>query len=375
MLVRTRGRVDLAFAFDLFLLVAVVGDASAQGKPRARDLGVPFDGAPGSLNAITDVAGLEVGQLTLNSGEGKLVVGTGPVRTGVTVILPRGRASTDPVFAGWFPLNGNGEMTGTTWVEESGFLEGPVSITNTHSVGVVRDAVVAWMVRQPTGQPWALPVVAETYDGFLNDVNGFHVKQEHAWKALDGAKSGPVMEGNVGGGTGMICFGFKGGIGSASRVLRLNRLEFHLGVLVLADFGRAGDLRLPDGRTVAPPAEPPVAEAGSCIVVITTDVPLDARQLGRVGRRAGVGLAWCGAFWGHSSGDIALAFTTANRVPAAGRGDFVEMRVLAEGRIDRLFQAVAEATQEAVLDALVAAETMMGREGNRRVGLPEAVGC
>src|SRR5947209_16938006 len=197
------------------IFLALLAAAAAQ-KPRARDLGVPFDGTPGPLNAITDVAGVEVGHTTLISGEGKAAV-----RTGVTAILTRGKKSQDPVFGGWFTGNGNGEMTGTTWLEEGGFLEGPVMITNTHSVGVVRDAVIAWQAKQygKMAQPWMLPVVAETYDGFLNDINGFHVKENHVFDALNNAKSGPVAEGNVGGGTGMICHGFKGGIGTASRKL------------------------------------------------------------------------------------------------------------------------------------------------------------
>ena len=222
-------RVHRSIFAAAFLATALLSQqfSSAQSKPRARDLGVPFDGTPGPLNAITDVKGVEVGQVTLISGEGKLQVGVGPVRTGVTAVLPRGKAnSNDSVFAGWFSLNGNGEMTGTTWVEESGFLEGPIMITNTHSVGVVRDAVIAWRVKRggpdPSGFWWSLPIVAETYDGYLNDINGFHVKPTHALEALDSAKTGPVAEGNVGGGTGMVCYGFKGGIGTASRKLDEN---------------------------------------------------------------------------------------------------------------------------------------------------------
>ncbi len=207
-------------------------------KPRARDIGIPFEGSPGAFNAITDVKGVEVGHTTLISGSGKLQVGVGPIRTGVTAVLPRGKESTDPVFAGWFSLNGNGEMTGTTWIEESGFLEGPVMVTNTSSVGVVRDAVVKYYSRQgKQQQPWLLPVVAETYDGFLNDTHGFHVKEEHAFAALDSAKSGKVAEGNVGGGTGMRCFGFKGGIGTASRKLNAAQGGYTVGVLVQSNFG------------------------------------------------------------------------------------------------------------------------------------------
>ncbi|MFL5596388.1 MAG: P1 family peptidase [Gemmatimonadaceae bacterium] len=379
--------------------LASAGSAAAQGKPRARDLGVPFDGTPGPLNAITDIAGLEVGQQTLISGEGKLVVGSGPVRTGVTVVLPRGRASTDPVFANWFPLNGNGEMTGTAWVEESGFLEGPVSITNTHSVGVVRDAVVAWMVRQPTGQPWALPVVAETYDGFLNDVNGFHVKKEHAWQALDGAKSGPVTEGNVGGGTGMICFGFKGGIGTSSRKLPVASGGYTVGVLVQCNAGRRGELRIagvPVGKEIndlrpcrnvvapgqSPNAGPPPCPAtamrpsderregmGSIIVVVATDAPLLPHQLRRLAIRAALGVGVAGGKGENSSGDLIIAFSTANPRAAQDTG-LVRVQMIPNDQINPLFYATTQATEEAIVNAMVAAETMTGVDGNRAYRLP-----
>ncbi|MFL5464340.1 MAG: P1 family peptidase [Gemmatimonadaceae bacterium] len=379
--------------------LASAGSAAAQGKPRARDLGVPFDGTPGPLNAITDIAGLEVGQQTLISGEGKLVVGSGPVRTGVTVVLPRGRASTDPVFANWFPLNGNGEMTGTAWVEESGFLEGPVSITNTHSVGVVRDAVVAWMVRQPTGQPWALPVVAETYDGFLNDVNGFHVKKEHAWQALDGAKSGSVTEGNVGGGTGMICFGFKGGIGTSSRKLPVASGGYTVGVLVQCNAGRRSELRIagvPVGKEIndlrpcrnvvapgqSPNAGPPPCPAtamrpsderregmGSIIVVVATDAPLLPHQLRRLAIRAALGVGVAGGKGENSSGDLIIAFSTANPRAAQDTG-LVRVQMIPNDQINPLFYATTQATEEAIVNAMVAAETMTGVDGNRAYRLP-----
>ncbi|MFL5484135.1 MAG: P1 family peptidase [Gemmatimonadaceae bacterium] len=379
--------------------LASAGSAAAQGKPRARDLGVPFDGTPGPLNAITDIAGLEVGQQTLISGEGKLVVGSGPVRTGVTVVLPRGRASTDPVFANWFPLNGNGEMTGTAWVEESGFLEGPVSITNTHSVGVVRDAVVAWMVRQPTGQPWALPVVAETYDGFLNDVNGFHVTKEHAWQALDGAKSGPVTEGNVGGGTGMICFGFKGGIGTSSRKLPVASGGYTVGVLVQCNAGRRSELRIagvPVGKEIndlrpcrnvvapgqSPNAGPPPCPAtamrpsderregmGSIIVVVATDAPLLPHQLRRLAIRAALGVGVAGGKGENSSGDLIIAFSTANPRAAQDTG-LVRVQMIPNDQINPLFYATTQATEEAIVNAMVAAETMTGVDGNRAYRLP-----
>lgn len=320
--------------------------SQTQAKVRARELGVPFDGTPGPLDAITDVKGVEVGFTTLISGEGKLVVGQGPVRTGVTAILPRGKGSTDSVFAGWFTENGNGEMTGTTWVEESGFLEGPVMITNTHSVGVVRDAVIAWQVkhRQPAGSEywWSLPVVAETYDGYLNDVNGFHVKPEDAWNALDSAQSGPVAEGNVGGGTGMICYEFKGGTGTASRRLADGFGGYTVGVLVQCNCGARDLLRIagvPVGReipgnkvwsqldspaingTAAEPSTPSARrDAGSIIIVVATDAPLLPHQLKRLARRATLGLARTGSISGNGSGDIFIAFSTANPGAATPKG-------------------------------------------------------
>ena len=389
--------------FDLFfclsLLVAFATDSTAQGRIRARDLGVPFDGAPGAFNAITDVAGVEVGQVTLISGEGKVVVGKGPVRTGVTTILPRGRLSTDPVFAGWFALNGNGEMTGTAWVEESGFLEGPVSITNTHSVGVVRDAVVDWMVRRPTGQPWALPVVAETYDGLLNDVNGFHVKAEHAIKALDGAVSGPVAEGAVGGGTGMVCFGFKGGIGTSSRKLSAQSGGYTVGVLVQCNAGRRSELRLagvPVGReitdltpcqsmpgtatgfarnmrpcdaTATASSDERWEAAGSIIVVVATDAPLLAHQLRRLAVRAALGVGVAGGKGENSSGDIMIAFSTANPQAAQDSGR-VHLEMVPNDLINPLFYATVQATEEAIANAMVAAQTMTGANGVRVYGIP-----
>src|SRR5271169_6114623 len=302
----------------------------AQGEPRARDLGIPFDGAPGALNAITDVGGVTVGHTTLISGEGKLVVGQGPVRTGVTAVLPRGNDSiADPVFAGWYSLNGNGEMTGTTWVEESGFLIGPVMITNTHSVGVVRDAAIQWRVSHgkigPDDDWWSLPVVAETWDGWLNDINGFHVKPEHALHALDGARSGPVEEGSVGGGTGMICNGYKAGIGTSSRRLGPKDGAYTVGVLVQCNYGTRDNLRIAGinvGREIPAP-EPyafipsDIAGRGSIIVIVATDAPLLARQLKRIVHRVTLGLGRNGSISGNDSGDIFIAFSTANRGAAA----------------------------------------------------------
>ena len=357
----------------LWLLLAA--SALGQSEPRARDLGVPFDGIPGPLNAITDVAGVEVGHTTLISGEGRLQVGSGPVRTGVTAVLPRGRASSDPVFAAWFSLNGNGEMTGTTWVEESGFLEGPVMITNTHSVGVVRDAVVAWRVKQ--GQPadseywWSLPVVAETWDGYLNDINGFHVKPEHVFRALDAARSGPVPEGNVGGGTGMVCHEFKGGIGTASRKLSAKDGGHTVGVLVQCNYGLRDQLRIagvPVGREVRDHMVYS-QENGSIIVVVATDAPLLPHQLKRLARRVSLGLARNGSVSGNGSGDIFIAFSTANPGAAQATGPR-SLSMVPNDQMGGLFSATVEATEEAVVNALVAAHTMTGADSHTVIALP-----
>jgi len=345
-----------------------------QSKPRARDLGIPFDGTPGALNAVTDVRGVEVGFTTLISGGGKLVVGQGPVRTGVTAILPRGKESNDPVFAGWFSLNGNGEMTGTTRVEESGFLEGPVMITNTHSVGVVRDAVIDWRVRHgaadETGYWWSLPVVAETWDGFLNDVNGFHVKPEHVFQALDNARSGPVAEGNVGGGTGMICYEFKGGTGTASRKLEEKVGGFTVGVLVQCNCGRRSQLTIagvPVGREI--PEKPAYGDEGSIIIVVATDAPLLPHQLKRLARRASMGLARTGSTSGNGSGDIFIAFSTANRGAAKPSG-MRDLKTVPNDRMNPLFEATVQATEEAIVNALVAAQTMTGADNHTAIALP-----
>ena len=352
---------------------------SGQNRPRARDLGVPFEGTAGPLNAITDVKGVEVGHTTLISGEGALKVGSGPVRTGVTAILPRGKQSNDQVFAGWFSLNGNGEMTGTTWVEESGFLEGPVMITNTHSVGVTRDAVIAWRVkRNQMNQPWSLPIVAETYDGYLNDINGFHVKENHIFDALDAAKSGPVAEGNVGGGTGMICYGFKGGIGTASRRLDERGGGYTVGVLVQANFGRRDQLRVagaPVGQEITDnmissiETGLPREDVGSIIIVVATDAPLLPHQLKRLARRAALGLARTGTVSGNGSGDIFIAFSTAN--PEASKPTGVaQLTMLPNDRIGAVFEATVQATEEAIINALVAAETMTGVDNHKVTALP-----
>lgn len=358
--------------FCLLLIFLVHSDvASSQTKPRARDLGVPFDGTPGQFNAITDVAGVEVGLTTLISGEGKLVVGRGPVRTGVTAVLPRGKNSFDQVFGAWFTLNGNGEMTGTTWVEESGLLEGPVMITNTHSVGTVRDAIISWQMRKQgkTFQPWSLPVVAETWDGFLNDINGFHVKPEHVFQALDGAKSGAVAEGNTGGGTGMVVHQFKGGTGTASRKLAAEAGGYTVGVLVQANYGGRNQLTIsgvPVGREMTdlmPKQGAPPADTGSIIVVVATDAPLLPHQLKRVVKRAALGIAKTGGIGGNSSGDIFIAFSTAN--PGAGKNAGpVSLQMLPNDQINPIFAATVEATEEAIINAMVAAETMSGVNGS-----------
>jgi L-aminopeptidase/D-esterase-like protein len=356
----------------LFLILLTVPVSAADRKPRARDLGVPFDGTPGKLNAITDVAGVEIGHTTLISGDGPLKVGAGPIRTGVTAILPRGKESADPVFAGWFSLNGNGEMTGTTWIEESGFLEGPVMLTNTSSVGLVRDAVVKFYTQKAKQQqPWLLPVVAETFDGYLNDTHGFHITEKHAFAALESAKGGEVAEGNVGGGTGMTCCEFKGGIGTASRKLDAKLGGFTVGVLVQANFGLRPQLQIagvPVGREITEGAYR-TRESGSIIIAIATDAPLLPHQLKRLARRASLGLARTGSVAGNGSGDIFLAFSTAN--PGAARKDAPgPVTMLPNEAMNPLFEATVQATEEAIINALVAAETMTGRDGHKVIALP-----
>jgi D-aminopeptidase len=359
----------------LLLLLLVSGNLLSQTapRPRARDLGVPFEGTPGALNAITDVKGVEVGHSTIIRGEGPLQVGTGPVRTGVTAVLPRGKNWNDGVFAGYFAQNGNGEMTGTIWVEESGFLEGPIMITNTHSVGVVRDAVIQWRLQHsdPGAQPWMLPVVAETYDGFLNDVNGFHVKPQHALEAIDSAHAGPVMEGSVGGGTGMTCNGFKGGIGTASRKLTEQQGGYTVGVLVQCNYGNRRTLRIagvPIGQEI-PQAQPMRRDLGSIIIIVATDAPLVAHQLKRIARRATLGIGRLGAYSGNGSGDIFIAFSTANPGAFASK-TASNVTMLPNDRLDPVFEATVQATEEAVVNAMVAADTMTGRDGHTVIGLP-----
>ena len=359
----------------LLLLPLIGAVLFSQTKPRARDLGVPFDGQPGPFNAITDVKGVEVGHTTLISGSGKLKVGEGPVRTGVTAILPRGKESNDPVFGGWFTLNGNGEMTGTTWLEDSGFLDGPVMITNTHSVGVVRDAVIAWKVKHgppaEDGYWWSLPVVAETWDGELNDINGFHVKPEHAFHALDSAHGGAVEEGSVGGGTGMICNEFKGGIGTSSRVLDAKYGGYTVGVLVQCNYGMRSQLRIagvPVGREI-PDHTVREDDIGSIIVVVATDAPLIPTQLKRVVRRVSLGLGRDGSFSGDGSGDIFIAFSTANPGAANPKG-VRDLKMLPNDQMNPVFLATVQATEEAVINAMVAAETMTGINDHTVIALP-----
>ena len=357
------------------LFSSLATTAGAQAGPRARDLGVPFDGAPGPFNAITDVKGVEVGHTTLISGSGPLKVGVGPVRTGVTAVLPRGKDSQDSVFAGWFTLNGNGEMTGTTWVDDSGFLDGPVMITNTHSVGVVREAVIAWRIKRAPpdeeGYSWSLPVVAETADDDLNDMNGFHVKPEHVFHALDTARGGPVEEGSVGGGTGMICNEFKGGIGTSSRVLGAKFGGYTVGVLVQCNYGLRSQLRIagaPVGREI-PDHTVRNDDVGSIIVVVATDAPLIPTQLKRVARRVSLGLGRDGSFSGDGSGDIFIAFSTAN-TGAAGAKGVHQLTMLPNQRLNPIFLATVQATEEAVVNAMVAAKTMKGINDYEVIGLP-----
>ena len=385
------------FARLLLLLVTVIGlDASAREpqkfpsakttteskQTRARDLGIPFEGTPGKFNAITDVAGVEVGYTTLISGEGKLEVGKGPVRTGVTAILPRGRASlNDPVYAGFFSLNGNGEMTGTAWVDESGFLEGPIIITNTHSVGVARDAVIAWRIKHgaadTTGYWWSLPVVGETWDGWLNDINGFHVKAEDVWHALDSAHGGVLEEGSVGGGTGMICYEFKGGNGTASRKIDIrvskdaSPRSFIVGVFLQANFGRRPELTIagvPVGKEI--PGEVYKQESGSCIAVVATDAPLLPNQLKRLARRVSLGLARTGMISENGSGDLFIAFSTAN--PNVANPDQIthNVQTIPNDLMDPLFTGVVQATEEAVVNALIDNHPMTGRDSHRVDALP-----
>ncbi len=348
--------------------------ATPSCQVRARALGIPFDGTPGALNGITDVAGIEVGYSTIIRGEGPLVVGEGPVRTGVTAILPRGQAGlATPVFAGCHSLNGNGEMTGFLWIEEAGRVENPITITNTHSCGLARDATLRWMVaRGGMSDAWGLPVAAETYDGDLNDINGFHVRESHVFEALDSAAGGAIEEGSIGGGTGMICYGFKGGSGTASRRVEAGGASFALGAFVQANFGRPKQLTIagvPVGRHLIETASD-APDLGSIIGIVATDAPLMPHQLKRLARRCGLGIARSGSVAGHGSGDIFLAFSTANANALAEGEELRRMDFLPDAALDPLFAATVQAIDEAVIDALVANRTMTGRDGTTIRALP-----
>jgi D-aminopeptidase len=385
---RTQRTYKTHFLCALVLLVAFTALArepipAPPKVERARDLGIPFDGTPGKFSAITDVPGVEVGYTTLISGEGKLERGKGPVRTGVTAILPRGLSEmNDSVFAGYFSLNGNGEMTGTTWVEESGFLEGPIVLTNTHSVGVARDAVIAWRLAHggpdAEGFAWSLPVVAETWDGWLNDVDGFHVKPEHVARAIETAHGGAIEEGSVGGGTGMICYEFKGGTGTASRIVAAvadrgpsETKQYTIGVLVQANCGRRPQLTIRGieiGKKI--PGAVYQKETGSIIIVIATDAPLLPHQLKRLARRASLGLARTGSVSGNGSGDLFIAFSTANPHAADSSPPIRTIETMPNDLMDPLFTATVEATEEAIINALVDNHDMTGRDDHKVPGLP-----
>lgn len=363
-------------------LILLISAAVHAQKPRARDLGITFSGIPGKYNAITDVKGVEVGYSTIISGQGENIRGKGPVRTGVTAILPRGK-NNNPVFANWYSLNGNGEMTGTTWITESGFLETPIMITNTNSVGVVRDAVLKWFVKRGWYKEdfwYTYPVVAETYDGFLNDIYGFHVKEGNAYEALDSAKSGYIKEGNVGGGTGMMCLGFKGGTGTSSRVMNMMDTTYTIGVLVQSNFGDKKNFTvagIPIGKELkdtlnyefkGPPSQRKEGD-GSIIVVVATDAPLLPDQLKRIAARVPIGVGLTGGRGENGSGDIFIAFSTANPT-AFQRTDLAKIDRFPNDAIDPFFEATVQAVEEAILNAMVAAETMEGINGNKAYALP-----
>ena len=379
-------------ALALLALAAV----ATQGQARARDLGIPFEGSPGPLNAITDVPGVEVGHKTLISGEGPLKVGVGPVRDGVTVIFPRGHADQRPVYGGFFDLNGNGEMTGRAYLEDYGIVQGPIGISDTNAIGQVYAGIQQWSSKRFGTATW--PVVAETWSGYLNDMEGFHVTEETAIAALDAAKRGPVEEGNVGGGTGMVCFGFKGGIGTASRAVALGAKRYTVGVLVQCNIGVRNVLRVagvPVGQLLAarwlpcfdpklalkagklPPCTAdgskglPPPDKGSIIVVVATDAPLMPIQLNRVARRAAMGLARLGSYAGNSSGDLIVSFSTATaEVNHEDQTKPDSVTPVANAAIDPIFEATVQATEEAIVNAMVAARTMTGIDGTRYFAIP-----
>jgi len=370
----------------IFFFITLVSFISYGQKPRARDLGIPFVGTTGKYNAITDVKGVEIGYSTIISGNGKNFVGKGPVRTGVTAIFPRGVSKKiSPVYANWYSLNGNGEMTGTTWVTESGFLETPIMITNTNSVGVVRDAVLKWYVDIDwyKGEDWwyTYPVVAETYDGFLNDIYGFHVKEEHVLEAINNASGGKIAEGNVGGGTGMMCLGFKGGTGTSSRVVKIRDSIYTIGVLVQSNFGAKRNLTIagvPVGMELkdtlnyeynAPPQSRRQEGDGSIIVIVATDAPLLPHQLKRIAQRVPLGIGIVGGRGSNGSGDIFLAFSTANE-NAFNRDKTTRVETFSNDLISPFFDATVRSVEEAIINAMIAAETMEGINGNKAYALP-----
>ena len=366
------------------ITITLISSIAFSQKPRARDIGVQFEGTPGRFNAITDVKGVEVGHSTIIIGSGKNEIGKGPVRTGVTAIFPRGKKFS-PVYANWYSLNGNGEMTGTTWVTESGFLETPIMITNTNSVGVVRDAVLKWFVDTNwygDDQWWyTYPVVGETYDGFLNDIYGFHVQEKHVYEAIENAKSGPVAEGNIGGGTGMLTLGFKGGIGTSSRKVKINNKTYTLGAIVQSNFGSKRNLTIsgvPIGKELkdtlnlvfnAPPANKRQEGDGSIIVIVATDAPLFPHQLKRIAHRIPIGIGAVGGRGSNGSGDIFLAFSTANP-KAFNRKNSGSVKTFPNDKITPLFEATVQVVEESIINAMIAAETMEGINNNKAYALP-----
>ena len=371
--------------FIVFLVCLMYSQSYGQ-KPRARDLGVPFVGVTGEFNAITDVKGVEVGYSTIISGNGENIIGKGPVRTGVTAIFPRGKAKKfSPVYANWYSLNGNGEMTGTTWVTESGFLETPVMITNTNSVGTVRQAVLKWFVDTDwySGENWwyTYPVVAETYDGFLNDIYGFHVKEKHVLEAIENSSSGKIAEGNVGGGTGMMCLGFKGGTGTSSRVIKIKEATYTVGAIVQSNFGAKRNLSIAgvpvgielkdtlNSKFNAPPKSRRQEGDGSIIVIVATDAPLLPHQLKRIAQRIPLGIGIVGGRGSNGSGDIFLAFSTANE-NAFNRDETSTVKSMSNDQTTPIFEATVQAVEEAIINAMVAAETMEGINGNTAYALP-----
>ncbi|WP_092554227.1 P1 family peptidase [Xenorhabdus koppenhoeferi] len=365
-------------------ITTMITSNSLADEIRARNLGIPFSGVTGKNNAITDVGGVKVGYSTIIKDDGKLKIGKGSIRTGVTAILPRGKKFS-PVFSSIFSLNGNGDMTGSQWVEESGFLETPILITNTHSVGVVRDSTISWMIDNNLTSPlkddlfWLLPVVTETWDGILNDINGMHVKKEHVYNALNSAKSGAIEEGNVGGGTGMKLFDFKGGTGTSSRILDKKDGGYTVGVLVQGNFGNRDDLiiagipvgkKINDFHSIYHGDKKKIKDAGSIIVVVATDAPLAPHQLDKIAKRVSLGLSRVGGVARNTSGEIFIAFSTANN-GAFSRKDISTIKILPNDKLDPLYEATINATEEAIINAMFAAKKMVGRNGNTSFPIPK----